>query len=216
MIEDPNELLEVSRDELRTVVGGSPKLRIGLLFSRPLQDHFDVRLFHFLTKFPVHDASRAAVQHATHEEKRTAYVQITDVDMPVFVRLRGLSKAGSLFGFLVIETIHHSGFTEHAVNAQWTDRDDVTVKHHERQSSVSFERIGVIEIEDRLLLTVFRSEVLRNGTVVLVDFAVAFFLVKELALHDPDPLNNLLDRCLGTFGPVVGVVSNRVSRVVGQ
>ena len=95
-----------------------------MLFSRLLQDYFDVRLFLFLANFPVNDASRAAVQHATHEEKRNAYVQITDVDMPVIVRLRGLSKAGSLFGFLAIETIHHSGFTEHAVNARWTDRDD--------------------------------------------------------------------------------------------
>ena len=187
-----------------------------MLFSRLLQDHFDVRLFLFLTNFPVNDASRAAVQHATHEEKRNAYVQITDVDMPVIVRLRGLSKAGSLFGFLAIETIHHSGFTEHAVNARWTDRDDITVKHHERQTPVSFERIGVMEVEDRSFLPVFHPEVSRNGTVVLVDFVVAFLPVKELALRDPDPLNNLLGRCLGTLGPVVGVVDNRVSCVVGN
>lgn len=74
----------------------------------------------------------------------------------------------------------------------------------------------MMEVENRLLFPVLHPEIARDRAVVLVNFPVPFFPVKELALSDTDPLNNLLGRCFRPPGPVVGVVDDGVSRVVGN
>jgi len=41
---------------------------------------------------------------------------------------------------------------QHAVRARRTHGRHVVVEHHERQSPIAFQRIALVEIEDRLLL----------------------------------------------------------------
>ena len=141
---DPNELFEVPRNELRTVVGDDSRLRFGVLFTGSLQNHFHAGFFHFLAYFPVNDASRTAIEH------------------------------------------------------------------HKRKSTVALERISVMEVKNRLLLPSFHPEISRNRAVVLVDFAVAFLPVVELAGSDPNPLDDFPGWRLGTLGPsVVGPVRRK-------
>ncbi len=73
-----------------------------------------------------------------------------------------------------------------------------------------------MKVEDRSLLPVFEPEVPRHLAVVLVDFSVSLLPVKILALRNADPLDDLGRRNLGPLGPVVGVVDDGVSRVVGS
>ena len=56
-----------------------------------------------------------------------------------------------------------------------------------------------MKLDDRLLFPVFEPPVAGNPAVVLIDFAVTFSPVVELALTDADPLNDLLGR---DFRPV--------------
>ena len=63
-----------------------------------------------------------------------------------------------------------------------------------------------MEVENRLLFPVLHPENAWDRAVVLVNFSIPFFPVKELALSDADPLNNLLGRCFSPLGPVVGVI----------
>jgi len=51
---------------------------------------------------------------------------------------------------------------------------------------------------------------------MLVHFSVPLLPVKKLALSDADPLNNLLGRCFSPLEPVVGVINDGVTGVVGQ
>ena len=74
----------------------------------------------------------------------------------------------------------------------------------------------MMEVENRLLFPVLHPEIAWDRAVVLVNFPIPFFPVKELALSDANPLNNLLGRCFSPLGPVVGVVDDGVSRVVGN
>jgi hypothetical protein len=80
-----NELFEVARDKLRAIVGNDSWLRVGIFLSRSLKNGFEIDLFHFLADFPVYNGTTTAVQDAAHEIKRTADVQVTDIDMPMLV-----------------------------------------------------------------------------------------------------------------------------------
>ena len=73
-----------------------------------------------------------------------------------------------------------------------------------------------MELENRLLFPVFHPEVAGNGTVVLVHFAVSFLPVKVLALRNADPFHDLLGGRLSPAGPVIDVVDDGVSRVMGN
>ena len=97
-----------------------------------------------------------------------------------------------------------------------TDRDNISIEHHERLTPVSFEWIGVMKIKDRLSFPIFKPKVTRHFAVVLVDFAVAFSPVVKLALADADPGHDLLDGDFGTVARVIDVIDHRISRVVGN
>jgi hypothetical protein len=53
----------------------------------------------------MNDGSTAAVQDAAHEVKRTANVQITDIDMPVLVWRKGLYETGAFLRGFPVETV---------------------------------------------------------------------------------------------------------------
>ena len=78
-------------------------------------------------------------------------------------------------------SIEASGILEHAVSTGRTDGDDVVIEHHERQPAVAFQGMAVMEVEDGLLLPGLQPIVAGHLSVVLVDLAIAFFPVVELA-----------------------------------
>ena len=114
-------------------------MRVGILFAGALQDDLDVNLFHRFANFPVHDGPAASVQNAAHVIKRTGEIEVTDVDMPVIVRLQRLHKAGPLLRGFAVPAIHQSGLLEHAVDRSRADGDDVRIEHHEGQPAVAFQ-----------------------------------------------------------------------------
>src|SRR5439155_26818915 len=58
---DTNELLEVPRDELRSVVGDDPRLSPGVLLLGAFQNPLDVGFLHRLPQIPVHEISTASI-----------------------------------------------------------------------------------------------------------------------------------------------------------
>ena len=61
---EPDEFLEVLRDKLRTVIRNNPRLGIGKLLLRPLQNDFHIPFRHLLTNLPMHDIAAKAIQDA--------------------------------------------------------------------------------------------------------------------------------------------------------
>ena len=86
-------------------------VQVGVLFPCSLKDDFDIDLFHLLANFPVHYAPRATIEHATHEVKRAANVEVANIQVPVIVRFGGLAEAGSLLRLSAIKAIHHAGIS---------------------------------------------------------------------------------------------------------
>ncbi len=98
----PDEFFEVLGNELRTVVRDNPWTSLRKLLFGPLDDDFNVRFQHPLPDLPVDDEAAATVHDAAEVIKLAADVQIRDIYMPVFVRLKRLNESGALLaGFLV-------------------------------------------------------------------------------------------------------------------
>src|SRR5438034_5044551 len=113
----PDELLEVTGDELRAVVRDDPGPRVGIALAGPLDDRLDVPLGHRFADLPVDDEPAAAVEQAAQVEECPGDVDVRDVDMPVLVGAERLLKALSFEGWLAVMPIRQSGIAEHAVDA---------------------------------------------------------------------------------------------------
>ena len=96
------------------------------------------------------------------------------------------------------------------------DRDHVGIQHHEGQAAIAFQRMLVVELQDRGDLGVGEPPVAGDFAIVLIDAAVTLLPVVELALAHPQPRNHPLDGNLRAFGPFGHVVHDRVARVVGN
>lgn len=107
--------------------------------------------------------------------------------MPVLMRLQRLDEAGSFEGLLDVPLLEQTLLLEHAIRAGGADRDDILVKHHERQPAISFERVIVVELDDLLALPVFEPEIPRDRSIMLVGFPVPLDPGVKLALGDRQP-----------------------------
>jgi len=119
--------------------------------------------------------------------------------------------------------IEPTGRFEHPIGRAGTDRHHVVVEPTnaprrcpERQSAVAFQRMTVVEVQDRLLLPVLKPPVPRDLSVVLVDHAVPGTPLVELAAGQPHPAQQLPGRQLRALGPMTYVVDDLVPRVVGN
>jgi hypothetical protein len=55
-----------------------------------------------------------------------------------------------------------------------------------------------------------------DGSIVLVDFAIAFLPVEILAAANPEPRNDLLSWDFGSLVPMIDVIDNLVAGIRGN
>lgn len=114
------------------------------------------------------------------------------------------------------EGIHQACLAEDSVDARGANRNNVLIEHHERQPPVSLQWMGMMEIDNRLFFPVLEPEIPGDLGVVFVGPSVSLFPIEVLATSDPEPLNDVLRRGLGTLGPVSDVIDDLVSSIVGN
>jgi hypothetical protein len=119
------------------------------------------------------------------------------------------------FGFPAVEKPR---LLEHPVGCRRAHGDlaAVVIEHHERQPTIAVERASVVVVDDRLSLPLLDPVVAGHLAVVLVGFAVALLPVVELALRDPQPSHEMLDRNLGETRPSRDKVDDRVAQIMGN
>ncbi len=83
---DSDELLEVSSDELRTVVADNPGRNSRIALESSLGNRFNVAFFHLWANLPMHNRSATAVKQVAKEEERPPHVDVGDVDVPVLMQ----------------------------------------------------------------------------------------------------------------------------------
>jgi hypothetical protein len=172
---------------LRPVVRDDPRLGAGEALPRPLPDLLDVRLGHRLADLPVDDVAAAAVEQAAQVVERPGYVDVRDIDVPVFVGLEGLGEANALLGGLGVVALQQSGGLEDAVDAGRATGDDVGIEHHEGQAAIALQGVQGMEVDDGPLLGVLQPVVAGDPGVVLVGLAGAVFPCVPLGGGQAEP-----------------------------
>lgn len=136
--------------------------------------------------------------------------------MPVLMWRYWLYETGAFLRGFPVKTIQDTRITEHAINARWTGCDDIRIEYHERQTTITFERVLRVEVDDRFSFDVLQPMVTRNSPVVFVGFAITLFPIEILTAPNAQPSNDLLGWNFGTPVPVVHVIDNLVTGVVGN
>lgn len=213
---DPNELLEVSREELWAVIRDDSRTGLGVVLASPLKDRFDLRLGHARADFPVGDEAAATVEQAAKGEERAANVDVRNIDVPVLVRLQRLLKTRAFLGRFAVVRTNQGRLFEHAIDAGRADGDDVLVEHHEGQTAVAFEGILSLKVDDGLFLPVLKPAVAGHVGVVFVGQAVAAPPVMKLAGGQAQPGEESRGGDLGTIGPVADIIDELIADVVGN
>ncbi|SRR6266571_1540283 len=93
---DPDELLEVTGDELWAVVRDDPRPGVRVALARPLEDRLDVGFGHRLANLPMDEEPAAAIEQAAEVEERPGDVDVRDIDVPVLVGAEWLLEAFAL------------------------------------------------------------------------------------------------------------------------
>lgn len=136
--------------------------------------------------------------------------------MPVLVRLHRGRKTIDFSRSPRMPSVQPSGVFQHPVHGGRCHRDDILIEHYEAQPPVAFEGIFVVKVDDGLLFPVLQPPIPRNPPIVVVDLDVAAFPVVVLAGRESDPAKQLADGDLGAAVPVLDVVDDLISRIVGN
>jgi hypothetical protein len=105
---------------------------------------------------------------------------------------------------------------EYAIDARWADGYHVVVEHHEGQAAIPFKRMTVVKIDNGLFFPVLEPPVAGDLAVVLVDFAVTVLPVVELASAQAEPTQEPTRWKLRAAGPMLDVVDDLITRVMGN
>ena len=136
--------------------------------------------------------------------------------MPVLVRQQWLDEAGSLLRRREPPVVQPVRLLEHAIDARRAYRHHVVVEHHEGQAAIPLERMTVVEFDNGLFFPVLQPPVAGDLAVVLVDFAVTVLPVVELAGAQAKPTQKPTRWKLGAVGPMLDVVDDLITRVMGN
>ena len=175
---------------------------------------FHVSFLHFLADFPVDNETAATIEDGTQKVKGAGDVEVTDIDVPMFVGFEGLNKAGAFLGDGGRGPGQEPRAFEDAVDAGRAAGDRVGIEHHEGHAAIPFERMGAGEETDGCLFVVGEPVVAGHPGVVLVDLAEAMLPVVELAGADPG--QEARDGDVRLVAPGAGEVDDGVARVMGE
>lgn len=102
---ETNKILEVLGNKLLAVVGDDSRLGVWELLFRFLQHNLNVCFLHRLTDLAVDNKSAAAIKDAAHVIKRAADVHVSQINMPVIVRLKRLHESVAFLAGFGVPTI---------------------------------------------------------------------------------------------------------------
>jgi len=124
------------------------------------------RALSFVKTFPVDNVSTESIEHRDQEEECPTSVDVADVNMPFLVVFRWLNEACALLAGGGVLAIQPSSSFQNAISGTWADSDGVVVKHHECQSSVTFQWVFVVEVKNRLFLPLLEPTITRYFAIV--------------------------------------------------
>jgi len=119
------------------------------------------RLGHRFPQNPMHNRTAIAIQNAAQVVEGTAHVDVGNIDMPVLMRLDAAARNRSPCATAYPSIVEQPGLPEYAPNAEGP-RHHIRVQHHERQSSIAFQGMFLVEADDGLLFPWCQPEIPGN------------------------------------------------------
>jgi hypothetical protein len=213
---EPNELLEITGDELGAVVGDDPRRDAGEAFAGTLNDLLDIDLGHGFANLPVGGETAAAIEQAAQVVERTGDIDVRDIDVPVLVGPQGLHEALALGRGLGSVAVEPARLLEDAVDAGRATSDDVGVNHHEGEPAVALQGKEFLEVEDGFAFLGFEPVVAGDPGIMFVDLAVAVLPRVPLGSGQAQPQQKASDREAGLVGPTADEVNDLIAGIVGN
>ncbi|MEM6779903.1 MAG: hypothetical protein AAF670_19775, partial [Planctomycetota bacterium] len=147
----PDKRLEITCDDPRSVIADESRLHTRMSFRRGLANDLDIQFGHRFPSFVMHDVSAVAVENRDKEKELPARVDVGNVHVPVLVSLERMIEAVAFSRLLVARLIQATNCFEHSVDRRRSHCRDIFIEHHERQPSVTIQRIVVVKIDNGLL-----------------------------------------------------------------
>src|ERR1700730_98760 len=97
--------------------------------------------------------------------------------------------------------------SQNPINTGRTDRNHIGVEHHKGNTSITLQRMDVVEVDNRPFLPVLQPMVARNQCIVFGDLAIMSVPTQMLARGDTDPAHETADGQLSQSGPVADLSS---------
>src|ERR1700733_8733602 len=132
----------------------------------------------------------------------------------MLVRLRRLLKPRPFARRLALPSRQQSRLLQHSPYARRTHRYHLRIQHHERQSSIPFQRILQMEADDRFLLPRLQPEIPGYPTVVLIHSPITLTPVIELAGSNAQPLRKSSDADLGLLRPAPDKIHHLIPHIM--
>ena len=110
-----------------------------------------------------------------------AKIQVTYVYMPVFVGFFWLFEACAFLAGQVVLAIQPPSSFEDSIRGTGADSHNVFVEHHECQSSIAFQGMLVVVVDNGFLFPFFDPPIARYLAVVFIRLAVAMLPAVILA-----------------------------------
>jgi len=179
---DPDKLLEIFCNELRSVVRDDAWFCGRKLFHGALNNNFNIRLFHRFPQFPMNDETACSIQDGAKIIKCSADIEIGDINMPVLMSSQRLDKTFSLARMFFSPSTSKKTFSlKDPIDTRWTGANDVPIQKHKTQTPISFQGMLMEKPDDRLFFPDFQPVIPGNQSVVLVEFSITLTPMMVLA-----------------------------------
>lgn len=127
----------------------------------------------------------------------------------MLVGSKGMSENRSLTRSFSLKWTQNYGLAQSTINTRWTCCEDVRIEHHEGQSTIPLKGIFSMELQERISLGFIWPMIPWDGSIVLVDVAVAVLPVEKLIADSPEPRNYLRGWDLGLMFSMIVVIDKR-------
>ncbi len=123
----PNEVFEITGNELRPIVTDNSRPGLGKLLTRSLEHNFDIARCHGRPDFPVDNEPTVAIENRTQIIEGGADVEVGDVNVPMLVRPTRLLEALSLTRGLPRARAHQSSGQQNPIDTAGARRHNLLI-----------------------------------------------------------------------------------------
>ena len=164
-----------------------------------------------LPDLPVQDGSAVAVKNGTKVVESTGNIEISDINVPVFMRGSGLNKARSLLGGLSVPGVKAPSGFENSIGGRRTHTGDISINHHEGKAAIAVERVFGVKIQDGLALCRVKPMGSWDIAIVFIGGAITLLPFIKFTPRHTNPFDKKLGRNVSFLRPMSDKINHFIT-----